>query len=352
MGKLQRLAGGILAVFFIVTTRETNAQEIYWVPVYSDDALWQKARVLEFDIVNRGKKELKVDRVRAACSCSRTFLATNAVGPGQSSRLRVWLREDAARSEKPSSVYVHSNDIMSPVIRIPVDPMNRAGLKCVPERILFKCNKGQYEPAQQTVRIRLQEGLSITVLRVRNPSPYISIPTNAFVSTQSNACLVVIADANMAPRESESRTIGIIYTFGKDVESSIEVPLDIIVDDIVAKPNKPCLSCSGGAGAEVAVAPGELHVSRKEADNGCDRIIRIVAAGDMPFSGIEMQVWGGQITLQNRFPEMLLPGERAECQVRIMAGTVPDSGSCSAICIRGVAGERRVFKVIPLHIHR
>ena len=351
MDIFRRLAGGFLVFILFMTSKGAEAQEISWVPVYTNDASRHRAGTLEFDIVNRGRKELIVDRIRAACSCSRTYLATNAVGPGLSGRLRVWLREDAERSGKPSSVYVFSNDPVNPVICIPVDPKNRAGFKCEPARILFKFSRGIYEPAQQSIQISQQVGLPITVLKVRNPCPYITIPEKSFACMQSNVCVTIIADAGMFPRESQSKIIEIICSYGKDVVS-LKIPLDIVVDGAAAVEKKVCLSCINGTGTEIAVAPDVLQLSRKEADDGCDKTIRIVVAENMPIVGLEMQTWGGQISSESHFPKQMLPGERADCKVRIKAGAVFDSGTCSAICIRGVVGDRRVFKVIPVYMNR
>jgi len=71
-----------------------------------------------FTFTNRGKSLLKIDRVRAGCSCTGTLLTKRKINPGEKGEIRVELYTDRRLGELTKSIYVYSNDPLHKRIRL------------------------------------------------------------------------------------------------------------------------------------------------------------------------------------------------------------------------------------------
>lgn len=78
----------------------------------------QESRTTFLTVTNEGAGQLAIANVEADCGCTVPTLATNLLGPGESTQIEVRFDSKKFHGKQHKSIQIHSNDPMNPVVDV------------------------------------------------------------------------------------------------------------------------------------------------------------------------------------------------------------------------------------------
>ncbi|MFZ5948960.1 MAG: DUF1573 domain-containing protein [Stygiobacter sp.] len=74
--------------------------------------------ITNFEIVNNGSAELKIDKVNASCGCTAAFPTKNILKPGEKTNIKVEFNSSGRLGPQEKYVYVSSNDPLNKELKL------------------------------------------------------------------------------------------------------------------------------------------------------------------------------------------------------------------------------------------
>lgn len=90
-----------------------------------------------FKFKNVGNKELVIKRVRQSCSCTAVLLSEKNIPPGEGGEIKATVNMEGLRGNQNYSIYVHSNDPITPRVELQIKGYVKAKLHISPRIIHF-----------------------------------------------------------------------------------------------------------------------------------------------------------------------------------------------------------------------
>lgn len=195
-----------------------------------------------FNIRNEGDSVLVIESVRTGCGCLASSLQRNRLEPGESVPLAAELSLKGRTGRQDKSIYLHSNDPVTPILRLSMVTEIRRSIDVSPPHLVFSTAE-EVRQGWKDVLIRAGTEQSFAVTRVDlDDSEYFKHRLEEVTPGRLYRIRVELTDAGRAPGSSGLAAITVATDDPR--YARLEIPLS------VSSPR------------EIIVAPGRLVLRR------------------------------------------------------------------------------------------
>lgn len=148
-----------------------------------------------FKIVNEGDAPLKITRIHVGCGCTEAKVGADTIAPHSFTDLTVQFKTAGRVGPQRKSIYVHSNDPQSPILRLemggdivapkslggmcggiavvgtPANVKPKGDFYAVPEELVLIASPGQTNTVTRFIAVRSMTGGAFKVIDVVLPFP-------------------------------------------------------------------------------------------------------------------------------------------------------------------------------------
>lgn len=167
-----------------------------------------------FKIANEGDAPLKITRIHVGCGCTDAKMGTDTIAAHSSTELTILFKTAGRVGPQRKSIYVHSNDPQSPILRFemsgdivvprglgsrsvgdavagtPANGKAKGDFYAVPEELVMITSPGQTNTVTRFIAVRFLSGKVIKVANVTLPCPGKSEITDSF---DAAGCLIKLS---------------------------------------------------------------------------------------------------------------------------------------------------------------
>ena len=148
-----------------------------------------------FRIANEGDSSLKIIQIHAGCGCTEAKAGSDSIAARSSTDLTIRFKTAGRAGPQRKSIYVHSNDPQSPILRLemsgdivvpkglggrvvgdavagtPANGKAKGDFYAVPEELVMITSPGQTNPVTRFIAVRSMTGGAFKVIDVVLPFP-------------------------------------------------------------------------------------------------------------------------------------------------------------------------------------
>ena len=163
--------------------------------VYDFGSVPQGEKVLHnFVLSNIGDAPLNIDKVRSSCGCTAALLSAGNLLPGEKGELKASFDSDRFRGQVSKTIYLYSNDPVSPVAQLKIKGEVLELFSLTPRQVNFGVVEPD-QPVESKVSLTNRTGETLLIDKVATTTPELTARSEAELPAGETRDLVVVLKA-------------------------------------------------------------------------------------------------------------------------------------------------------------
>lgn len=222
-----------------------------------------------FKFKNAGKEELKIFKVRTSCGCTAALVSNKIIPPKGKGAIKVSFDATGRDGYQLHKIYIHSNDLITPLIPLQIVGIIKTEPIVIPENIYFGDIKKSELPTTKKIYIIKPEGEKFKIKRV-------------------------IISSNLISAKVSESTHKYYKGFEVDVNLKQGIPIGQLKEQItfytnIRKKPKIEIPITANIVGDIEIYPNMLFFGFVREKKDVKREVRIFTTGEQPFKIKEIE---------------------------------------------------------------